>query len=173
MALIYQDSGSSVQLPYGIHARRNYGELILSDKVQTMTDYRFAIAQAGDYEIPDQGTLSVSIEDFTFTEPIPKKNYTKFIDYAKIKGTLCVRTPEDGDYIVIDTAGNTKKLSRVFIDAKIDRTKRAGWPVLACGQEIVWVVGLRFSPAYHVDEQTNKIMKIQYGSKGDQNGTKD
>ena len=32
---------------------------------------------------------------------------------------------------------NTKKLSRVFIDAKIDRTKRAGWPVLACGQEIV------------------------------------
>ena len=173
VALIYQDSGSSVQLPYGIHARRNYGELILSDKVQTMTDYRFAIAQAGDYEIPNQGTLSVSIEDFTFTEPIPKKNYTKFIDYAKIKGTLCVRTPEDGDYIVIDTAGNTKKLSRVFIDAKIDRTKRAGWPVLACGQEIVWVVGLRFSPAYHVDEQTNKIMKIQYGSKGDQNGTKD
>ncbi len=173
VALIYQDSGSSVQLPYGIHARRNYGELILSDKVQTMTDYRFAIAQTGDYEIPDQGTLSVSIEDFTFTEPIPKKNYTKFIDYAKIKGTLCVRTPEDGDYIVIDTAGNTKKLSRVFIDAKIDRTKRAGWPVLACGQEIVWVVGLRFSPAYHVDEQTNKIMKIQYGSKGDQNGTKD
>ena len=94
-------------------------------------------------------------------------------DSAKIKDTLCVRTPEDGDYIVIDTAGNTKKLSRVFIDAKIDRTKRAGWPVLACGQEIVWVVGLRFSPAYHVDEQTNKIMKIQYGSKGDQNGTKD
>ena len=173
VALIYQDSGSSVQLPYGIHARRNYGELILSDKVQIMTDYRFAIAQAGDYEIPDKGTLSVSIEDFTFTEPIPKKNYTKFIDYAKIKGTLCVRTPEDGDYIVIDTAGNTKKLSRVFIDAKIDRIKRAGWPVLACGQEIVWVVGLRFSPAYHVDEQTNKIMKIQYESKGDQNGTKD
>ena len=43
VALIYQDSGSSVQLPYGIHARRNYGELILSDKVQIMTDYRFAI----------------------------------------------------------------------------------------------------------------------------------
>lgn len=66
---------------------------------------------------------------------------------------------------MIDTAGNTKKLSRVFIDAKIDRTKRAGWPVLACGQEIVWVVGLRFSPAYHVDEQTNKIMKYSMEAK--------
>lgn len=172
-ALIYQDSGSSVQLPYGIHARRNYGELIVSDKVQTMNDYRFTIAREGDYEVPEQGTLSVSIEDFIFTAPIPKKTYTKFIDYAKIKGTLCVRTPEDGDYIVIDTDGKTKKLSRVFIDAKVDRTKRADWPVIACGHEIVWVVGLRFSPAYHVDEQTNKVLKIQYEGKGDQDGTKD
>ena len=108
-----------------------------------------------------------------FGNSIPKKNYTKYIDYAKIKDTLCVRTPEDGDYIVIDVNGNTKKLSRVFIDAKIDREKRLDWPVVACGKEILWVVGLRFSPAYHVDENTNRIMKIQYERKGEEDGTKD
>lgn len=54
-----------------------------SDKVQTMTDYRFAIAQAGDYEILNQGTLSVSIEDFTFTEPIPKKTIRNSLTMLK------------------------------------------------------------------------------------------
>ena len=173
VALIYQDTGNSVQLPYGISARRNYGELIITDKAPEIVDYCFELNHSGDYEIPQKGKLSVEIKDFVFGDPIPKKNYTKFVDYGKIKGTLCVRTPEDGDFIVIDVNGNTKKLSRVFIDAKVDRAKRGDWPVVACGKEILWVVGLRFSPAYHVDENTNRIIKIQYESKGEQDGTKD
>ena len=173
VALIYQDTGNSVQLPYGISARRNYGELIITDKAPEIVDYCFELNHSGDYEIPQKGKLSVEIEDFVFENPIPKKNYTKFVDYGKIKGTLCVRTPEDGDFIVIDVNGNKKKLSRVFIDAKVDRAKRGDWPVVACGKEILWVVGLRFSPAYHVDENTNRIIKIQYESKGEQDGTKD
>lgn len=173
VALLYQDTGSMVQLPYGICARRSYEELIISDKVVECTDYYLKLDKAGDYEIPNMGKLSITIEKYLPGQDIPKKNYTKLVDYDKIKGTLCIRTPEDGDYIVIDTAGNTKKISRVFIDAKIDRIKRADWPVLACGQEIIWVVGLRFNPAYHIDAKTTRVMKIHYESKGEEHGSKD
>ena len=106
-------------------------------------------------------------------EEISKKTYTKYLDYDKIKGNLRIRTPQEGDFIVIDRKGNTKKLVRVFVDAKVDRVKRTGWPVLACGQEIIWVPGLRFSPAYYVTQDTKTVMKINYLDKGETYGTKD
>lgn len=173
VSLLYQDTGSLVQLPYGIVARRNYGELILSNKTETAKDYCIRIDGSGVYEILDMGKLSVTVMPYTDVCAIPKKDYTKLFDYDKIKGNLCIRTPENDDYIVIDTAGNTKKLSRVFIDAKTDRMQRADWPVLACGREIIWVLGLRFSPAYYVGPETKTVMYINYEKKGEWHGTED
>ena len=91
----------------------------------------------------------------------------KMFDYGKIDGKLCIRTPEDGDYITIDSKGSRKKLSRVFIDNKIDREKRKTWPVLALGQEIIWVLGLRYNEAYKLGENTKKVMYISSIGKGE------
>lgn len=41
------------------------------------------------------------------------------MDYDKIKGSPCVRTRKQGDYLVVNSAGGRKKLNRVFIDEKI------------------------------------------------------
>ena len=171
--LLYQDTGSAVQLPYGIVARRNYGELILSDKTETVQDYYVPIQATGVYDILDMGKLSVTVMPYADVCEVPKKDYTKLLDYGKIKGNLCIRTPENGDYIVIDTDENTKKISRVFIDAKIDRAQRANWPVLACGNEVIWVIGLRFSPSYYVGAETETVMYMEYEKKGEAHGTKD
>lgn len=173
VALLYQDTGSRVQLPYGICARRNYGELVISNRKMEAASFCIPLGKMGEYEIPEWGNLSIMLETCTTDWEIQKKSYTKYLDYDKIKGSLCIRSPQEGDYIVIDTDGNTKKLSRVFIDAKIDRTKRAGWPVIACGSEILWVIGLRFGMSYYVDGQTTRMMKLCYKGKGEQDGTKD
>ena len=93
--------------------------------------------------------------------------YTKMVDYGKIKGNVCIRTPKAGDYIIIDGKGSSKKLSRLFIDKKIDRIKRLTWPVIACDNEIIWAVGLRYSEAYKVDENTHKVMCINFKGKGE------
>lgn len=172
-ALCSQDTGSSVQLPYGLCARRSYDTIAISQKANKTATFEIPILGAGDYEIPEMGIISVAVEPAVLNEQITKKNYTKYLDYDKIKDTLCIRSPQEGDFIVIDHKGNTKKLSRVFIDAKVDRAKRTGWPVLACGQEIIWVPGLRFSPAYYVTRDTKTIMKINYLDKGENHGTKD
>lgn len=173
LALGSRETGSMVKLPYGICARRSYDTILLSREKMETPDYSICISGAGDYEIPGMGIMAVTVEPVTEYEEIPKKNYTKYVDYGKIKGTLCIRTPQEGDFIVIDHKGNTKKLSRVFTDAKVDRAKRSGWPVIANGQEIIWVPGLRFSPAYYVTQDTKTVMKINYLDKGEKHGTKD
>lgn len=167
VGLLYQDTGKQVELPYGIIARRSYDNLIISNKTNIYGDYRIKIEHEGIYNIPKKGSIEFKIIDYNQDIQISKKIYTKMLDYGKIKDTLYLRTPEDGDYIVIDAKGSTKKLSRVFIDNKIDRQYRKDWPVLACGKNVVWAIGLRFSEAFKIDENTKKILYIDYRGKGD------
>jgi len=167
VGLLYQDTGKQVELPYGIKARRSYDNLIISNKADEVFDYNIEIAGKGSYIIPNKGSIEFEIIDYNQDVEISKKIYTKMLDYDKIKNTLYLRTPEDGDYIVIDTKGSTKKLSRVFIDNKVDRAHRGSWPVIACGKEIIWVIGLRFSESYKVEEDTKQILYMKYRGKGE------
>ncbi len=169
--LIYQETGKILHLPYGIRATRNYDKLVVTNKEESKEDlsieYSFEIKESGVYKIPGQGNLNISFLVNSDDLEVSKKIYTKMADYDKIKDGLCIRTPQEGDYIVIDSVGNTKKLSRVFIDNKIDREKRGSWPVVASGNEVIWVIGLRYSEAYKIDQNTTKIIYMEYLSEGD------
>ena len=64
----------------------------------------------------------------------------------------------------------SKKLTRLFTDCKIPVEERAGWPVIADDEKILWVVGLRLSEACKVREGTKEVYILEYSSKG---GTSD
>jgi tRNA(Ile)-lysidine synthase len=95
-----------------------------------------------------------------------KNIYTKIFSYDKIlakKATrFCIRTKNEGDYIVIAPDGRTKKLNRLFIDAKTDREDREILPLLALDDEILWAVGLRYNEAYRVTEDTKRLLVVTY-----------
>lgn len=167
VSLIYQDTGKMVELPYGIRARRSYDQLIISNKKLESENYFIEISGEGVYNIPGWGNLQITLMDNKPDIEVSKKIYTKMADYGKMKDSLCIRTPEEGDYIVIDNYGRTKKLTRVFIDNKVDREKRANWPVLACGKEVIWVLGLRYSEAYKISGDTTKIIYMNCIGKGE------
>ncbi|MBE5943659.1 MAG: tRNA lysidine(34) synthetase TilS [Lachnospiraceae bacterium] len=167
VSLIYQDTGKMIELPYGIKARRSYDQLIISNSHKNTDEYSIDIKAEGVYDIPNWGELQISFLKNSPDLEVSKKIYTKMADYDKMKDSLCIRTPQEGDYIVIDNSGRTKKLSRVFIDNKIDREKRASWPVVACGKEIIWVLGLRYSEAYKVSQDTTEIIYMKYIGKGE------
>lgn len=161
VALIYQDTGKQIFLPYGIKVRRSYDKLIVSEVSDEDCVYNIELGTDGTYIIPKWGSLVAGLCKNTHDYDI-KKTYTKMVDYGKIKGNLCIRTPQDGDYIIINSKGNTKKLSRVFIDQKIDREKRDSWPVIACGNEVIWAIGLRYNEAYRIDDKTEQVLVLEY-----------
>ena len=167
VGLIYQETGSMIELPYGIKARRSYEKLIVTNKKEMDLQYMLDVSEEGIYNIPNWGDIEVKFLEYNSSMEVAKKNYTKMFDYGKINGKLCIRTAEDGDYITIDSKGSRKKLSRVFIDNKIDREKRKTWPVLALGQEIIWVLGLRYNEAYKLGENTKKVMYISCIGRGE------
>lgn len=56
--------------------------------------------------------------------------------------------------------GQHKKLKDWFIDEKIPLAERDGIPVVADGQNILWVLGHRMSEDYKVTPETRMVLEI-------------
>lgn len=76
---------------------------------------------------------------------------TALFDYDRITHAPVVRSRRPGDHVVLPGGAGTKKLSDLFIDAKVPRDERDRIPLLVSGTDIMWVFGWgvdgRFVPA--------------------------
>jgi tRNA(Ile)-lysidine synthase len=58
-----------------------------------------------------------------------------------------VRQWHPGDRLTTDLKGSRRKVKRFFADAGVVGPLRAGWPVVICGDEVVWIPGIKASQA--------------------------
>ena len=175
MELMNKQVGRTLDLPYEMHAKRNY-EGIRLEKQRTYSsgeEKKAGIIQEcmAELNIPGETILAdrnlklrckilekpknLSIKD------IPQKIYTKWFDYGIIKSSLYIRTRQAGDTIVIDEKGHQKKLKNWFVDEKIQKEVRDSQLLLAENNEIFWVLGHRMSQAYQVKQSTKWILQIE------------
>ena len=90
--------------------------------------------------------------------------YKKVFDADKIPDLdsgICIRTRRVGDVLKLKGVG-TKKLKDYFIDAKIPKTLRDSIPVVAVGNNVLWVLGYRVSDFYFADNNTRKLISIEF-----------
>lgn len=92
---------------------------------------------------------------------IPKKQYTKWFDYDKIKERLFIRTRRTGDFLTLP-GGGRKTIRRYMIDEKVPRERRDQIPVLAEGNHVLWVVGGRISEYYKITKETHRILQVDF-----------
>lgn len=75
---------------------------------------------------------------------------------------LTVRSYQPGDRIEpLGMPGQRMKLSDLFINLKIPRRFRVGWPVVCAGEEILWVVGLRMAHRVRCTASTRRVWRIR------------
>ena len=96
---------------------------------------------------------------------IPKSDCLKWFDYDKISGALALRNRTKGDFLTINEEGARKKLQDYLVNEKVPKNVRDELLVLADGQHIVLVPGMRISAYYKVTEQTQRILQVYIGGK--------
>ena len=106
-------------------------------------------------------TFKVSVESWDERKIFPIKNYTKCFDYDKIKGSVLLRTRENGDYLEINKEHNRKSLQDYLVNEKIPKDARDQVTLLTCGSHVLWVVGKRISEYYKVTKETKTVLKVQ------------
>lgn len=173
-ALLQGQTGQRVSLPEGLWARRSYGEILLfREKERGDRDLFCEITEEMLRRLAESDReegLTVSVKGMCFgfrvfpwngkKGEIPRKMYTKWMDYDKIKNGFFIRNRKSGDFFVLDDSGHRKKLSDYFITEKIPAGERDTYLLLAQQSQILWIVGGRMGKSAMLDGTTKRILEI-------------
>lgn len=84
-----------------------------------------------------------------------------YIDKAKVKGALTVRSVRQGDSFVPFGMKGRKLVSDYLTDLKLGLFEKRSQLVVCDGQDIVWVVGRRGSEPYRVGTATKEVIVLE------------
>lgn len=125
---------------------------VLHDRYRFIKGYR---PEEYAYEIPFGNDITLEAGGFVihvawgeFEETASKNEYVFGIN--GIAYPLRLRLCQNGDTITLNATNAAKKLSDLFTNAHISTFDRHNYPVLACGAEVLAVVGLRRSSLHAV-----------------------
>lgn len=164
-------TGKKIVLPKGIEAKISYGCLIFSLKTpQEFSSFLYPIrigevtkaAEAGgilETEImPAQGAF----KKYGYPWNINERAYIQLFDYDKLNGKLILRSRAEGDVIRPVGLGGEKKLKKFFIDEKIPRENRDKIPLVALGNKIAWIIGMRTSEEFKAKKDTKNVIVFSW-----------
>ena len=167
IALFEKQVGKQTALPYRVRAVRSYGGVTLEKTVQQgkPEEVETGLNIPGLTYFPGTGQtiecIVLDAEQAPFAKEFPQKSYTKCFDYDIIKHSLSARSRRPGDYLVVDGEGSRQKLKSYFINEKVPRQERDRKLLIADGDHIVWIPGMRMSRAYQVGSRTKRILMIK------------
>lgn len=168
-ALLGARTGAKVCFPHG-EARTSY-ELILFGRAEEPEPFEQELllglihTPAGDFEAERADAGCGFIKD-------PN---TAYFDEEKLLklGAPVIRTRREGDRIFPVGAPGGRKLKDFFIDRKVPRERRGSIPLVACGSEVLYVLGLTASELTKVDQNTAVMLRLKYLGGGADNKDKD
>ena len=161
--LLEKQTGRYVKLPYGLTATRVYNVIEIMGKRKETEKICLPIDTDRLPENLLAGEWKFSFKKFPYdgnTDKIPRKMYTKWFDYDKIKDSLAIRNRRKGDYFVLDAAGHHKKLEDYFVNEKIPASHRDEQLLLAGEDEIFWIVGGRMAYGTGISDATRWVLEI-------------
>ena len=163
--LIYSDHPSgSIDLPYGIKARREYDKIIFSaEEKAIMPDESIAIyprvLMAKEFA-PDEDVPYAAFDFDAFNSEYPGRI-----------GDIELRTRREGDYLPMKQG--SKKIQDLLVDSKVKKSARDSILMVCIGSEVLWVLPNehfggeqertkgRFSPKFHITDTTRRILLIE------------
>ncbi|WP_296618324.1 tRNA lysidine(34) synthetase TilS [Marivirga sp.] len=102
----------------------------------------------------------INIQEVHFSE----NQNVAFIDYESINEPIEIDLWHEGDKIQSIGMKGKKKISDILIDQKVALPQKKRVMILKSGGEIAWVIGYKFSELFKVNNDTSKILKIEYES---------
>ena len=140
-------------------AENRYDVLVLRrKKAEKKQGFCYPLPKEGEVCIQEAGiccTIRQGGEPVEFLQDV----CTKVFDYDKIEVALFCRTRKAGDWMRLKNG--RKKVKDMFIDEKIPKEEREQYPLVAAGQEVLWIPGVRCSFAALPDEHTKRYVYIQ------------
>lgn len=115
---------------------------------------------SGSVHLPGGWMITVEIADIP--DRVPADTWLAYLDADALNGPLSVRCTRPGErFQPFGMDGRSMKLSDFWTNAKVPRRLRARWPLVTCGEAVVWVTGLRIAHPYRVTQSTRRVVVLR------------
>jgi tRNA(Ile)-lysidine synthase len=134
-------------------------EVLLIQKLTELSDARFYLDE--DLErLEHPVRLVISSQIRTDSLKLNTAASTALIDKDKLQFPLILRPWQKGDSFQPLGMKGMKKLSDFFVDEKFSLTDKESCWLLANGEEIIWIVGVRLDDRYKITPKTTNVLVI-------------
>ncbi|MBI5191069.1 MAG: tRNA lysidine(34) synthetase TilS [Nitrospirae bacterium] len=154
-------TGRGVDMPGGVRVERSYGHLLVYMPEKTGGGYSVPLPVPGRVVVEGAG-IEVEARILGEGEAAPDDANSSVFDMDKLSGELVVRNKVPGDFFCPVGMEGKKKLKEFFIDMKLPRLVRERTPILVCGDDIVWVMGMRLDRRFVAGEGTKKMVAVRF-----------
>lgn len=142
---------TSINLPNGVIAIREYDYFYLRKEMDELTTYEIEISDV--VELPNHKCIKRVDDSFDNSNNVCR------LSSSDVKLPLIVRTRKIGDKINVKGMEGSKKVKDIFINSKIKREDRDLWPVVVDSLDrIVWIPGLKKSKFDKRNEESYDII---------------
>ena len=171
LSLFTNSANRMLNLPHKVTAVREYDKVRLrlqdcSEETQgAFTPVTVTLPGPGEaslcMEISPDRTVEFKVFSYEKSINIPQNQYTKWLDYDKIKKSLEIRIRQEGDYLTFNTVFSKKTIQNYMVEEKIPKDKRNKLLLLAEGHHILWVFGHRISSYYKLSDTTKHVLEVR------------
>lgn len=160
--------GFAHDLPDGLRAHDEYGRMVVSRVGEGPAALASRLLPvSGICDLGSAGTLEITQAE---PESMDSDTFAALIDADAIRVGLSVGSAAEGERMRPLGMQGSKKVSDLFVDAKIPRRLRGTVPVVRDGDRIVWVAGVRMSEEYKITETTVRAVRLVWQELGGPSG---
>jgi len=151
-------SGDRLVLPRNIRVIKDYALLVITSE-EPVRIAEYTLELPGKAVIVNARQVVTAVLEENFVEFGDGKS-SVILDAEKMKFPLTVRPRRPGDYFYPLGFGRKKKLQDFLVDMKVPRDERDSVPIVASGDDIVWIAGHRGDERFKVTDQTKKFVRL-------------
>jgi tRNA(Ile)-lysidine synthase len=154
-----------LQFP-GVDVYRSFEWLRFSPRGATSArtrNYRLPLSVPGKFPVPGNDTaLCLEVLEIKKQSAPANSGYNEGeLDWGRIPGSLELRNWRPGDQYRPVGRASEERIKLLFQQARIPLWERGTWPIITCGERILWT--RRFGPAaeYAATSQSRLILKVK------------
>jgi tRNA(Ile)-lysidine synthetase-like protein len=159
-------TGSAIGLPGGLRLTRSYTTFELVDARASiprpgLTAETRPLEAPVDIDLPGGWRLRVTRRTRLPADPAAGSSRWQVVIDAAAGVRMGIRGRRPGDSLEpMGMGGRHKSLQDLFVDARVPRHLRAGWPVIVADDDVLWVPGLRMDARARVRPGTTEVLEI-------------
>ena len=159
LGLIWKETGSRAELGGGLSAVRDRNTLTVRCDPPPVIPVEKPFEPGATVQT-DYGILATEVMDRANVR-FTRNGNVEYVDMQKIPGNLTLRNWREGDRFRPLGLGGEKKVSDFLVDAKVPLDRKREVMVVASGETIIWVCGLRLDDRFKVESNTRTAMRLE------------